>query len=89
VTRRYDPARDIAEALTQPPRVVGTCRVCGLRNVPLTRGGTCVDEVACFEEFRRREGWTALDRLCAHADQDGRGAHWLAAGEECDPEEDR
>lgn len=39
----------------------------------------------------RRAGY----RLCAHADRDGRGAHWLDAGERCpddlgpDPEEQR
>lgn len=26
--------------------------------------------------------------LCAHADQDGRGAHWLAPGEKCDHAEE-
>jgi hypothetical protein len=32
----------------------------------------------------RRELSDAGLRLCAHADQDGRGAHWLASGEQCD-----
>lgn len=46
----------------------GTCRVCGRRDVAVTQvsghpGDVCVDEVACFVEFRRREGWDALGRL--------------------------
>jgi hypothetical protein len=27
--------------------------------------------------------------LCAHADQDGKGAHWLAPGEKCSAEQER
>jgi hypothetical protein len=46
----------------------GTCRVCGRMDVAVTQvpghpGDVCVDEVACFVEFRRREGWDALGRL--------------------------
>lgn len=48
--------------------MIGTCAVCGRRDVAVTMlpnndRPVCVDEVACYVEFRRREGWDALARL--------------------------
>jgi hypothetical protein len=50
----------------------GDCRVCGRTDVDVTQvpghpGDVCVDEVACFTEFRRAKGWDALGRLVAGA----------------------
>jgi hypothetical protein len=46
----------------------GTCRVCGRSDVDVTvisgtTGTVCVDVVACFTEYRRRQGWNAPARM--------------------------